>query len=518
MNQLKRILCFLLAAMMLFALAACGGEETTAPSEDKEALAEAARNTIAITIGDHNLNAVEVNYYYVETINNFINQYSAYISYFMDVTKPLDQQKCTLDETKTWAQYFMSIAQDNMKSTYMLCDLAAQNGYTLPENERAYLGQMKSAIEQYATYYKYESANAYLVDVFGYGADMDSYLAYTERALLADSYYAYYAENLSYDDATLREYEAKEPHMYNSYSYVTYYLACSKFLTGGSEGADGNKTYTDEQKAAAVEAATEAANALLSNTCTNVDEFKAMILGMEVHADLDSVAVKENTDVFFNSADKFFQEWFKEEERTIGQLAVIPKVSSVDDGEVIEGYYILWFSGINDNKFAMKDVRHLLVLFKDANGKTFSDGVKTFTDEQKATAKATADALLAQWLDGDADEVTFSALATLKSEDEGSKLKGGLYQNIYPGQMVTNFENWCYDETRVPGDYGIVETEYGYHLMYFVGNTEMNYRDYIITNVMRKEDIQKWHDDLLAAAVLTEVNLEFCELDMVLSG
>ena len=84
--------------------------------------------------------------------------------------------------------------------------------------------------------------------------------------------------------------------------------------------------------------------------------------------------------------------------------------------------------------------------------------------------------------------------------------------------MVTNFENWCYDETRVPGDYGIVETEYGYHLMYFVGNTEMNYRDYIITNVMRKEDIQKWHDDLLAAAVLTEVNLEFCELDMVLSG
>ena len=36
--------------------------------------------------------------------------------------------------------------------------------------------------------------------------------------------------------------------------------------------------------------------------------------------------------------------------------------------------------------------------------------------------------------------------------------------------MVQEFEDWCFDETRVPGDTGIVDTEYGSHIMYFVSS------------------------------------------------
>ena len=43
--------------------------------------------------------------------------------------------------------------------------------------------------------------------------------------------------------------------------------------------------------------------------------------------------------------------------------------------------------------------------------------------------------------------------------------------------MVTNFNDWCFDEARQPGDHGIVETEYGYHIMYFVGDSETPYAD-----------------------------------------
>ncbi len=35
--------------------------------------------------------------------------------------------------------------------------------------------------------------------------------------------------------------------------------------------------------------------------------------------------------------------------------------------------------------------------------------------------------------------------------------------------MVDAFENWCFDANRNPGDTGIVETTYGYHVMYFQG-------------------------------------------------
>ena len=34
--------------------------------------------------------------------------------------------------------------------------------------------------------------------------------------------------------------------------------------------------------------------------------------------------------------------------------------------------------------------------------------------------------------------------------------------------MVPVIENWCFDASRQTGDYGIVKTSYGYHIMYFV--------------------------------------------------
>jgi hypothetical protein len=46
------------------------------------------------------------------------------------------------------------------------------------------------------------------------------------------------------------------------------------------------------------------------------------------------------------------------------------------------------------------------------------------------------------------------------------------------GRYVPEFEDWAFcegnyeGETRVPGSTGIVETEYGYHVMYFVGAEE----------------------------------------------
>ena len=42
--------------------------------------------------------------------------------------------------------------------------------------------------------------------------------------------------------------------------------------------------------------------------------------------------------------------------------------------------------------------------------------------------------------------------------------------------MVTAFNDWCFDESRQPGDHAIVETEYGYHIMYFVENEGLSYR------------------------------------------
>ena len=493
--------------------------EPTQSTVNAEELAEAARNTVAVTIGDHQLNAVELNYFYMETVNNFLGQFGYYLYSIMDVSKPLNEQKCSFDETMTWADYLMDMTEENIKSTYMLCEMAEDAGFTLSAEEQAYETEMVEAIKMAAAQYQYADVDAYIADVYGYGADLESYTKYYHMILLADVYYAHYAESLTFDDSALQEHEAKEPHLYNSYSFAYYYLDPAKFLTGGVEGSDGKVTYTEEQKKAALEAAREAANALIGNACADKEAFEDLILSMDVHASLESVSVTEKNNLFSSSMDETFREWVIDAKRTAGEVTVIPKTTTdKDNKEIVEGYYIVWFAGLNDNQFFMKDVRHILISFKDDNGKTYADGVQSFTEAQKSVAKEGIDAVKALWEAGELTEEAFAALAKEKSEDLYSKPNGGLCANIVPGQMVEPFDKWCFDETRVAGNYEIVETVYGYHLVYFVGDTEMTYREYLIDSSLRNKTVTEWHEALVESAELTVLCLDYCKLDLVISG
>ncbi len=122
-------------------------------------------------------------------------------------------------------------------------------------------------------------------------------------------------------------------------------------------------------------------------------------------------------------------------------------------------------SGVTkDSKFV--DVRHILVQVK--GGTTAEDGTTTYSDEEWKTCEKAAQAILDEWLSGDKTEESFAALAAEKTEDPGSQQTGGLYQQVYEGQMVPEFNDWCFNENRVYGDYDLVRTSYGYHVMFFV--------------------------------------------------
>jgi len=57
----------------------------------------------------------------------------------------------------------------------------------------------------------------------------------------------------------------------------------------------------------------------------------------------------------------------------------------------------------------------------------------------------------------------FSLLVSMHSDDSGSKDKGGLYENITEGQMVTEFNDYCF--SHKVGELGTVETQYGVHIV-----------------------------------------------------
>lgn len=115
------------------------------------------------------------------------------------------------------------------------------------------------------------------------------------------------------------------------------------------------------------------------------------------------------------------------------------------------------------------NIRHILVEIE--GGTEGEDGTTTYTDEEWAACEKDAQAILDQWLAGDATEESFGALAGICTDDPGSKETGGLYEKVAPGDMVEEFDAWCFDESRKVGDYGMVKTTYGYHVMFYSGDT-----------------------------------------------
>lgn len=132
------------------------------------------------------------------------------------------------------------------------------------------------------------------------------------------------------------------------------------------------------------------------------------------------------------------------------------------------------------------DVRHILIMPEGADSSNIR--TETFDDAAWASAEAKANEVMDLFLEGDKSEDSFAALAMEHSQD-GSASAGGLFTDVAKGQMVENFENWCFDATRQAGDYGIVKTEFGYHLMFFVSSRPV-WTEYVqgeLTNIRSQE-------------------------------
>ena len=90
---------------------------------------------------------------------------------------------------------------------------------------------------------------------------------------------------------------------------------------------------------------------------------------------------------------------------------------------------------------------------------------EALSDEKKAEAKKKAEELKA----------SATSLDDLKSKAEAGKAANEVAEaaeyTVSIGQMVEPFEEWCFKDHQI-GDMDVVETIYGYHVMYFVGKKE----------------------------------------------
>ena len=191
------------------------------------------------------------------------------------------------------------------------------------------------------------------------------------------------------------------------------------------------------------------------------------------------------------------------------------------DESVLETYYeenadsLTALADVDRSMAATVDVRHILIA--PSGGTLNEETYETeYTDEEWAAAQEEAERVYQEWKDGGATEELFSELAAEYTADSNGS-DGGLYEDVYPGQMVTEFNDWCFDLSRQPGDTDIVQTSYGYHIMYFVEASEETYWHETVLQSYMNDWTSEFMDGLLANFTY-EVNYDnivLSELSMV---
>ena len=174
-------------------------------------------------------------------------------------------------------------------------------------------------------------------------------------------------------------------------------------------------------------------------------------------------------------------------------------------------------TGIGKSAGDYYDVRHILVeIVADT---TDSGSGADYSEKEWEACLQSAQALLDEFLAGEATEEAFAKLATEHSKDPGSAENGGLYSGLTKETgFIDDFKNWYLDESRKPGDTGLVKntqsSTQGYHIMYFSGSTpiwEVEAENAIInerTGALLKEGEAKWPIDVnYKKIVLGEVSL-----------
>ena len=252
-----------------------------------------------------------------------------------------------------------------------------------------------------------------------------------------------------------------------------------------AKDADGNDVeVTDEMRKEAMDKAKATANEIL-------DAFLASNDLAAAAKDKDGATYSDRSGSSYSKTDVL--EWVFDDARAADDATVIEDTNS---------YIVVVFRDRGRLEYNTVDVRHILVKVDSSSLDKESDTYEADLDALKAEAKAEADDILNQWNSGAKTEESFSALADELTDDGGSKGKGGLYTEIAKGDMVPEFNDWIFDETRKVGDAEVIYAEgTGYHVMYFVGENAP-YWQIQVEDALRSAAYSEWSDGLTADATV----------------
>lgn len=453
----------------------------------------------AAKIGDERVTVAKYNFYYMDMYLNTYNQSQSYDSQYgagygamytgYDSSKtPMEQEyPGTLEdfegESATWADYFRVQSLKYLQTYLAYAKLAKEAGMSLDEDELADIDEQVESIRSSAESNDY-SLDRYLTKIYGKGVNEKLLREVMEERQLAYKYAQQKQEDVEtgVTDAQIEEEYTANP---AEYALVT----LNGFVVSADTSAIADDA-TDDEKTAATEAAMADAKAKAEGYAAKVNSAETLLEQAKAYNSTATEASVKLEDVTGTTLASTFSQaasdWAYAAERAVGDVTVV---------ETSNGYAVLYMAVLPHKDMSKPvDVRHILIQFDtttDESGNTVA-----LTSAEKEAYYQQAQAIYNQFLENPTEE-NFATLANNNSDDTGSNTNGGLYEDVHVGDMVTAFNDWCFDPNRKPGDSGIIETNYGYHVMYYVGNDNEETWKSTVRSTLASDALSAFDDEIV---------------------
>lgn len=453
--------------------------------------------------------------YYYASIVSYYEQYASYGYYSLDTTKDYSKQYTTDDDGNkiSWQKFFETEALKEVEQITTYYSKALEEGVTLTSAQKKTIDKQISTLKDSASQNDV-SLDQYIKANFGTYCSEDTIRIMLEQYYLSANYKGKFKCETKVTDNDVDKYYNDHK---NDYKKIEFYYIASPY--DATDENSKNESIKTAEKIMAKMKDKKSVIALVPEVYSSYIDSQVKS-SMEQDSTLTEKKAREeaiksyesNVVTTVSGSDSPFDDkmntWLFSDDTKVGS-----KKYYIDESAGYI-YIVLKTSKASVEEDETYTVRHILVAPESGNNSSSSTSEKTeYTDEQWAAAKKKADSILAKFNKTDKSEYEFAKLAEQYSTDSASTSSGsndsfgGLYESVTLGQMVPDFEKWSIDDSRKYGDTGIVKSDYGYHIMFFINDCP-EYQSKIIaqiksdrlSNMIDKAEV-KVHENAIKKAV-----------------
>lgn len=444
---------------------------------------------------DQSVTIAEYEYYYMRAYNQ-VRYQAQYYQYYYQTSNgydlslsPEEQTQTTQDSDGnevTWAEKLHEDTLEIIQLHKAYYNEALKKGLKLTKADEANIdkqidslrkeaesaGSSNTSSENKVTY----SLNAYLRKVYGGSINERFLRKQLKIQILAQKYITQRTAEIAktYDQKDIDAEYKKDTATYDFVTFRAYTFNKTELTKEDNETDDALKARQTKANAEVKKNANDFYNAV-----TNEATFTAK--AKELNKDTANYNVDEDTK--FSMLKSKIQSSFSEDAAKWLFDSSTKEGSKKLFSDEENGKYIVVLAVKKPHQEKTVTARH--ILFSTIDQSTNNE----LSEEEIAKKKTEAEDVLKKFNEGDKSEDSFAALANEYTEDTDTS-NGGLYEHIYPGQMVTEFNDWCFNANRKPGDVEIVKTQFGYHIIYFVANDGTDYYDSTIRTSKANKDVE----------------------------